>query len=157
MEKKYFSLGISENNKLTNLVKIVFGIACIAIAVIWAIYNIKSIKADVTLWITISFLSGFGFYQLWSGFGYAVTFIELTKGKIQIKKNSMLPSVEIDADQIDKIELFPLSLVIIRKSSKNILLRFGTTYPEMVKSTKDAIVEFASSNNINLEYIEEKI
>jgi len=69
MEKMYFSLGTSENNRLVKVIQIVFGVVCIAVAIFWLVFNIKSLKADGTLWITIIFLSGFGFYQIWAGLG----------------------------------------------------------------------------------------
>ena len=71
MDNKYFALSSVENNRLVKIVQIVFGIVCIFIAIFWLIFNIKSIKSDWALWITIIFLAGFGFYQIWAGAGKA--------------------------------------------------------------------------------------
>lgn len=114
-------------------------------------------KADGTLWITIIFLSGFGFYQIWAGLGRAARFIEIGADYIRLKKNPILPLVEMSAGETEKIELFPLNVVFFLKSQKRILLRFGTTYYEINEKVKDEILGFAESNKIPFEIIEEEL
>ena len=111
METKYFSLGQGENSRLVKFFRLLFGAVCIAISIFWMIFNIRSLKADGTLWITIIFLSGFGFYQIWAGLGRTTIFIEISKNFIRLKKNPILPSVKISSGEIKKIELFPLNLI----------------------------------------------
>ena len=101
-----------------------------AVAVFWLIFNIRSIKADRTLWITIVFLSGFGFYQVWAGLGRAIRFIEIGADKIRLKKTILLSAVEFPVENIQKIEIFPFKLIFFLKSKKRFLLRFSTTYIE---------------------------
>jgi hypothetical protein len=157
MEIKHFSFSTNENNRFVKIIRIVFGVVCIAIAIYWFSFNIKSLKADGTLWITIIFLTGFGFYQIWSGLGRATRFIEIAPDYIRLKRNPILPPVEMSSGEIEKIELFPLNLIFFLKSKKRILLRFGTTYHETNEMVKDEILNFAETNNIPLEFIEEKI
>src|SRR5450759_1922819 len=137
MEIKYFSLGTSENNRLVKIIRIIFGVVCLAVAIFWLIFNIRSLKADGTLWITIIFLSGFSFYQIWAGLGRAARFIEIGPGYIRLKKNPILQSVEMLAGEIEKIEFFPLNVIFFLKTEKRILLRFGTTYYEKNEKVKD--------------------
>jgi hypothetical protein len=155
MAKKFFSLEIREDNKLTKIFQIIFGIICIIIAVFWLIFNFTSVKADGTLWITVAFLFGFGLFLIYSGFGHAAKFIELNTRNIRLKKNSLLPPIDIYADQIDSIEVFPLKLEILIKPAKKILLRFGISDPEKIDLIKDEVIRFSDSNNINLEIKEE--
>ena len=157
MEIKYFSLDAGENSRLVKIIRIIFGVVCIAVSGYWFSFNIKSLKTDGTLWITIIFLSGFGFYQIWSGLGRATTFIEIGQDKIRLKRNTILSTVEVLAGEIEKIELFPLNVIFFLKTKKRIMLRFGTTYYETTKKVKDEILGFAESNKILLEIIEEKI
>lgn len=157
MEKKYFALGSADNNKLVKWIQILFGIVCFAVAIFWLVFNIRSLKADGTLWITIVFLSGFGFYQVWAGIGMATRFIEISSEKIRLKKTILLPAVEISASEIQKIELFPFTLFLFLKTNKRILLRFGTTYHETNEKIKDEILDFAELNSIGVEIKEEKI
>jgi len=157
MEIKYFSFDTIENNRLVKIIRILFGIVCIVVAIYWFSFNIKSLKADWTLWITIIFLTGFGFYQIWSGLGRATRFIEIASDHIRLKKNPILPPVVMRSGEIEKIELFPLNLIFFLKSKKRILLRFGTTYHEINEKIKDEVLSFAESNNIPLEIVEEKL
>jgi hypothetical protein len=157
MEMKHFYLGTFENSKLIKLFRIVFGAVCITVAVFWLIFNIKAIKTDGTLWITIIFLTGFGVYQIWSGLGFATRFIEIGSLEIRLKKNSILAPVQIVAGDMERIEIFPLNVVFYLKSRKRILLRFGTTYHEVNEKILDEIIGFAERNKIPMEVIEEKI
>jgi hypothetical protein len=157
METKYFSLGTFENNKLVKIIRLIFGVVCIIIAINWIIFNIKSYKGAGTLWITIVFLTGFGFYQIWSGLGLAIRFIEIDRDKIILKKNSLLPGKELKAADIKKIEVFPLSLIIYLQPDRKTILRFGTTYIDNIDPIKNEIEQFASGNNIYLEIKKEEI
>jgi hypothetical protein len=157
MEKKYYSLSTSENNSFVRIIRIIFGMVCVAVAVFWIIYNIRLLKSDGMLWITIIFLTGFGFYQILSGLGQATRFIEIDNSSIRLKKYPVLPVVMMTAQEIEKIELFPLSIAFFLKSKRRILLRFGTTYYETNEKVKDEILSFAEVNNIFLEIIEDKI
>jgi len=157
MDIKYFSLSTNENSKIINIIRIVFGIICIAVAVLWISFNVRLLKTDDTLWITILFLSGFGFYQVWSGLGKATKFIEIGPDYISLKKNPILSPVKMTASMIEKIDIYPLNLVIFLKSGKKIMLRFGTTFQETNELVKDGIMEFGELNNIKAEFVEEKI
>lgn len=157
METKYFSLGTSETNKFLKIIRILFGVVCIIVAIYWLVFNIKALKVDGTLWITIIFLIAFGFYQIWSGLGYATKYIEIGKDFINLKKNPVLSAVNIPAGEIIKIELYPLNIIFFLKSNKKILLRFGTTFYETNEKVKDEILGFAESNKILLEIIKEEL
>jgi len=157
MEMKRYFLGSVENNRIVKLIRIVFGIVCIAIALYWVVFNMKSVKADATLWITTVFLIGFGFYQIWSGLGRAIRYIEFGKDSLSLKKNSVMPPVLMTASDMERIEIFPLNVVFYFKSRKRILLRFGTTFYDQNEIILDEIIGFAETNNIPFEVIEEKI
>ena len=132
METKYFTLGYSENSQLVKIIRIVFGLVCIAIAVFWMIFNIRSVKADRTLWITVLFLSGFGLYQVLAGLGRTTRFIQIGIDKIIIKKNSILPLKVISASEIKKIEIFPLNLIFYYHKGGKTVLRFGTAFTDNI-------------------------
>lgn len=157
MDNKFFSLENIESNRLIRMFQIIFGIICIITAAFWLVFNIKSVKTDGTLWITIVFLACFGIFLIWAGLDFASKFIELDSDKIRLKINSILPLKEIHADQIEKIELFPLNLIFIIKPGKRIVLRFGVTYPDRIDLIKDEVIKFAQLNQILLEIKEEFI
>jgi len=157
METKYYSLGPSETSSAIKIIRILFGMVCIAIAMFWMIFNIRSVKADRTLWITVLFLSGFGFYQIWAGLGRTSRFIRIGSDKIILKKNSLLPLKEIASSEIKKIEVYPLNLIFYFHLGGKTVLRFGTTYTDNIEPIKNEIDEFASFNNIDLETIDEEL
>ncbi len=96
MEKNYFSLELHRSNKITRIFQLIFGIICIGVALIWLILNFSTLKSNVSLWITILFLVGFGYYQIISGLGKSEKFIEISESSIRIKKNILFPSQEIE-------------------------------------------------------------
>jgi hypothetical protein len=157
MDIKYYSLSSIENNRVVNIIRIVFGLICIAVAAFWISFNVRLLKVDGTLWITIIFLSGFGFYQVWSGLGKANKFIEIGPDYIRLKKNPILSPLKLSASKIEKIDIFPLNMVFFLKSGKKILLRFGTTFQETNELVKDEILRFAELNQIPINFVEEKI
>lgn len=156
METKYFALSAVENNRLIRAIQVVFGFVCFAVAAFWFLFNIKSIKADSTLWITVIFLSGFGFYMVWAGLGRATRFIEILADKIRLKKTILLPAVDLTVNEIEKIELYPFKIVFFVKSKK-LILRLSSTFYETNAKIMDEIWEFAELNKITIEEIEEKI
>jgi hypothetical protein len=151
MVMKYYALGQTENSRAVRAIRIIFGVALIAIAVFWIIYNVKTLKADGSAWITIFFLFGFGFYQIWSGTGKAVRFIEFGKTHIRLKRTAFLPPVIIQASEIERVGLFSLNVIFYMKTRKKILIRFGTTYQDVNEKIVDEIITFAESCNIPLE------
>jgi hypothetical protein len=155
METKYYSLELRENNTLIKVFRIIFGIACIGIAIFWLFYNFKAVRADNNLWITVIFLSGFGIYLVRSGLGYGNRFIEIGNSHIGFRKNSFLKRAEYDAGEIEKIGFYPLKVVFWLRSGKKDLLRFGVTDIEKVESIKDDLMKFATGNNIPGELINE--
>jgi len=157
MDIKYYTLGGTSTNKFEKIIRIIFGLVCIAISAFWFSFNINALKADGTLWITVVFLSAFGFYQIWSGLGRTIRFIEIGSGLIRLKKNTILPAINIKADQIERIEVFPFNLIFYLRSQKKIMLRFGASYQETNEKIKDEILIFGESNNIPVEFIEERI
>jgi hypothetical protein len=157
MENKYFLLGSGEDKSFVKLIRIIFGLVCIAVAVFWFVFNIKSSKVDGMLWITIIFLSGFGFYQVWAGLSRATRFIEISTVSIKLKKTVFLPALVIPVGEIQKIEVFPFNLIFFLKTGKKNVLRFSSIYHETNEKVKEEIFRFAEINFINIDNIEEKL
>ena len=157
METKYFSLGQAENSKMVEILQVLFGILCIGIAVFWLIFDLRTINATSTSWVTIIFIGGFGLYQIYAGFGFSKRFIEIGPDKISIKKDIMLPAIVISAGEMEKVEIYPFNLVLFLKTRKKVMIRLGTTYQETNEKIKDEILTFSNMNSINIEFVEEKI
>jgi energy-coupling factor transporter transmembrane protein EcfT len=157
MGSDYFSLEVNKSNKLTRIFQLVFGIICAVVALIWLISNIKSLKSNGTLVITIIFLLGFAYYQINSGIGRGEKFIEISQSTIRLKKNSIFPAQELSAPGIEKIEIFPLNIVFFQRSGKTVFMRFGTTYTDIINPVRTRIKTFCEGNNIPLEFKNEEL
>jgi hypothetical protein len=157
MEKKYFSLETKENPRSIKIIQIVFGIVCIAVAIVWLVYNVNLLKNDSTLWITIIFLSSFGAYQILAGFGKTERYIETGSEKIVLRQNSFLPKIELKTSDLDGIEIFPLSVLFRLKNHKKVIFRFGLSNTDIINPVKDEIVDFAEMNSIPVEEKKEDI
>ena len=157
MENNYFSLEVNRSNKLIRIFQFVFGILCIVIAVIWLILNHDSLKSNSTLWLSIIFLIGFAWYQINSGLGRGEKYLKIGKTSLKLKKNSLLPSRELIALDIERIEIFPISMIILLKTGKKVTLRFGTTFTDIIDPVKRGIEVFCSENNIHLEFRNEQL
>ena len=157
METKYYSLGPSETGITVRIIRTLFGLVCLAIAIFWMIYNLKSVRSDRILWVTVSFLTGFGLYQVWAGFGRTARFIQIGSDRIVLRKNSLLPRIVMISSKIRRIEIYPLSLIFYSSDKGRTILRFGTVYADRIDPVKSDIQEFASINNIDFEEISEEI
>jgi len=157
MGKSYFSLEVNKSNKLTRIFQIFFGIICAIVAIAWLVLNFNSITTNLVLLITIVFLLGFAYYQVNSGLGRGEKFIEIGESSIKLKRNSILPSQELKASDIEKIEAFPLKMVFFRRSGKIVLLRFGTTFIDTIDPVKKEIESFCRLNKISYLIIKEEI
>lgn len=151
MEKRYFSLDINKGSRLTRIFQLLFGFVCALVAIIWTILNISTLKSDVALWITIILLFCFAYYQVMSGLGRAEKFIEISPSNIKLKKNSLFPAQKLSSTDMEKIEIFPLNIVFFLRSGKKVILRFGTTFPDVIEPVTKSIDSFCSINNIPLE------
>ncbi len=151
METQYFSLELHRSNKLTKIFQLVFGIICAGVAVIWLILNLSTMKMTLGLALTVLFLLGFAYYQIVSGLGHAEKFIEVGGDKIRMKKNSIFPVEEVRADEVENVVIFPINIVFMLKSKKKIMLRFGTTYTDIINPAKDAIENFCRRNSLSYE------
>lgn len=152
----YYPLGNSDDNKFVRIIRVVFGIACIVMAAYWVNFNLRALRTDWTMWITILFLVGFGSYQVLSGAGKATRFIITGTDFIKLKKNSVLPAVQIMASEMEKLEFNPLSVLILLKGSRKILLRFGTVHYETNEKIVDSLIDFAELNKIPFEIKEDE-
>ena len=157
MNGNYFSLEVGKSNRLTRIFQLVLGILCIGIALGWLITNFSSFDANRSLWLTIIFLLGFGYFQINSGLGKGDKFIEIGEDKIRLKRNSVLPVRELHVTEIAKTEIYPLSVVFFMKSGKKDKLRFGTTYPDIINPVRQSIEDFCARNNIESEIRKEEL
>ena len=157
MEKHNFPLDSGGTSKVVRWFQLFFGTICLVTAIAWVILYPGSIKAGLSFWISLLFLIGFGIFQINAGLGRGRRFIEIEGNRIIIKKSSLLTPREIGNEEIDNIRIMPLNIVFILKNKRIIMVRLGTTYTDVIKQVKDAILGFASEMNIPVEFVKEEI
>jgi hypothetical protein len=157
METRNIILGNSEKGKLVNIARILFGAICIAVAAYWLIFSIKETAGTGSIWITVAFLAGFGFYLIWAGMGKADRFITIRNDSIILKKYIFLPPSVIQASETALVEFYSLKVRFMLRSGKDITLRFGTTYYETNEKIFDYLEEYCSQNKIEIKEISEEI
>ena len=157
MKEKYFDLDPDNKTQLVKILQIIFGILCIASTLYYLFSGIISGASKIALLTALFFLVLFGIYQIMSGLDKTKKYFRLIPNSISFKQHSVLPVTEIQADIIDKIELFPLSIKFFLKNSKKIKFRFGISYPEIIDPVKQEVIGFADDHGIPWVEVPEEI
>jgi len=156
MENSYYSLEVNKNNRLTRVFQLIFGIVCAVLAITWMILNPDSLKSYTSL-LPFLFLAVFSWYMINSCIGKGEKHIEIGHDQLRIKNNSLFPARVFSAAEISKIEVLPLGIHLFRKNKGKFLLRFGTTFIDVIDPVKSGLEEFCSRNNIPVEFITEEL
>lgn len=157
MDKRTILLENTENSRLVNIIRILFGVICILLAAGWVFFNLTSARSELTIWITIVFLASFGVFQVLAGAGKTIKFITISDEMIELKQHSVFPAVKIPADELASIEIHPLSIIFFLKKGDRHILRFGITYTESIVPVKEAVIEYASVKSIGIEDREDEL
>jgi len=155
MERAYYSLEVNKSNRITRIFQLGFGIICAIVAVVWVFLDMDNLDRNGAFWITIIFLLVFAYYQIISGLGKAEKFISIENSGIKMKTNSILPTREINATEIEKIKIFPVNIIFMLKTGKPVILRFGTTFTDVIEPVKKEVESFGKTNLIEIEYRQE--
>ncbi len=156
MENSYYSLEVNKSNRLTRVFQLIFGIVCAVLAITWVILNPGSFKSYTSL-LPVLFLAVFSWYMINSGLGKGEKHVEIRHDQLRIKNISLFPARIFPAAEISKIEVLPLSILLFRKNKGKFLLRFGTTYIDVIDPVKSGLEKFCSRNNIPVEFISEEL
>ncbi|HLN21906.1 MAG TPA: hypothetical protein VK213_12510 [Bacteroidales bacterium] len=151
MEKKSFPLGTVEDNRTVRILRILFGVACLATAAYWIIYSITQSRYDWSLLVSILFLIAFGGYQVWAGLGKAFRYIEINPTSITLRKSSLRKPEIMNATEISGIEILPLSIIFRKGEGEKTILRLGQVHYETNENIIDMLISFAERNNISYE------
>ncbi|MBP5473612.1 MAG: hypothetical protein J6X92_02490 [Bacteroidales bacterium] len=157
MKEQYFSLEPQKYSKFVRVLQILLGIACLIVSLIWVSINIKMKSISMQAFAPIIFVVVFGVYEICAGLEKTSKFLDIKRDGITFKQYSIFPPKIINATDLTKINIYPLSIIFVLKDEKNVKFRFGTSYHEVVEPVKDAIESFAENISIPVEYFEEKI
>lgn len=156
MAEKYYSLEGTRKSKPMKTVQMVFGVICEVATVYYLISAIKSEGFNLTLLAAVTFLFLFGIYQILSGMGKTEKYFKINNGMISFRQHSVLPAVSLLASNIERIEIYPLSIKFFIKGRNKFIFRFGISYPEIIDPVKQEVIGFAGSKNIEIEIMDEE-
>ena len=152
-----FYLDTGESGKLVKWFQLFFGAVCLAVAIAWIILYPGSVKSGLTFWISFLFLAAFGIYQINSGIGRGRRYLVIDESRILFKSIPLLPPQGINTDEIARISIFPLNILFTMNNKRNMRVRLGTTYTDVIKPLKDAIARYADEKKIPVEFEQEDI
>lgn len=147
-ETRYYT-DLNEDNKPGKILRIIFGVACLAVAV-WYMYSIRGTASSTgSAWIATAFLLLFGLWMIASGLGYTRRYITVGDERIILRQEFYRPPAILSATTLKAVEFKPLTIVF-RTTSGNVSLRLGTYYPEHPAKVMGAVEEFCKRNNIEV-------
>ncbi|HEX2921207.1 MAG TPA: hypothetical protein VHO50_08585 [Bacteroidales bacterium] len=155
MDSKCFPLGEPKDNRFVKVLRVLFGIACLAMGGYWLTFILRVEEPETMLWIAVFFLAFFGVYQVLAGLGKTFRYIKINMKDIILKKSSLGRPVTFKSIDIEKIDIYPLSIVFIFKATRKTLLRFGAVNNETNEKIVDELISFAETNVIKYEIKEE--
>lgn len=149
MTETRFNIDLHEENKAGKLLRIIFGVACLAAAV-WYMYSIRgTVSSTGSSWIATAFLLFFGLWMIASGLGYTRRYIIVGEDRITLRQEFYRPPVILTSSVLKAMEFKPLT-VVFRTTTGSISLRLGTYYPERTTTIMVALEEFCKRNNIEV-------
>ena len=149
MKETRYNIDLQEENKTGKILRLIFGIACLIVAV-WYMYSIGGTAASIgSAWIATGFLMLFGFWMIASGLGYTRRYITISDDRIILRQEFYRPPVIFTPSSLKYVEFKPLTISFITGTGR-INLRLGTYYPGHTAFILEAVEEFCKQNNIEI-------
>lgn len=149
MAENRYSIELHENTTTGRTLRVIVGVACIAVS-IWFMYSIRDTTASAgTSWIATLFLLLFGAWMIASGLGFTQRYITVGDDKIVLRHYFYRPPVTFTPSLLRAVEFRPLVIDFITETGK-ITLRMGTTYPGRTASIMEAVEQFCNRHSIEV-------
>ena len=148
MESLKFNLDSGEHDRISRILKALFGVVCIGVAITTGIMMTGSDKMTTNNLIAIAFLGLFGIWLLLSGLGLTERYLTLSGNKIVIRDRAYSPARSIIASDLRMVEFSQLKITFLLKSEELVALRLGTYYRENSLKIMETLENFCASNSI---------
>lgn len=148
MESQKFSLDPGEHDRISLVMKTIFGVVCIAAAIITAIVIAGSGHLNMNNIAVTVFLGLFGIWLLTTGLGLTQRYMTLSGDSIILKDSAYSAARTIKAEDVREIEFSQLKIRFTMKTEKVISLRLGAFYRENSLRLMEAVEQFCTSNAI---------
>jgi len=149
MAEKRYSIELHENATTGKTMRLLMGLACLAVSV-WFMYSIRGTAASVgTSWIASGFLLMFGIWMIATGLGYTERYITIGDDMIVLRQYFYRKPLTFVPSTLRAVEFRPVVIDFITETGK-ITLRMGTTYPERTASIMEAVKQFCHRHEIEV-------
>ncbi|NLE34872.1 MAG: hypothetical protein GX622_07200 [Bacteroidales bacterium] len=156
METRKFKLDTGEHDTITRVVKTLFGIICIAFAVVTAVIVYRSDRMSTGNVAAVVFLLLFGIWLVLAGFGLTERYVEISGDSVTLKDRFLVPARSLKPSDIKVIEFGQLKISFLLMSGEVLPLRLGTYYRENSFMLMEAVEEFCLLNNLATKGIKPK-
>lgn len=149
MAENRYSIELHENATTGKTMRLLMGLACLAVSV-WFMYSIRGTAASVgTSWIASGFLLMFGLWMIATGLGYTERYITVGDDRIVLRQYFYRKPVTFAPSTLKAVEFRPVVIDFITETGKT-TLRMGTTYPERTSSIMEAVKQFCHRHDIEV-------
>ncbi len=149
MAENRYSIELHENATTGKTMRLLMGLACLAVSV-WFMYSIRGTAASVgTSWIASGFLLMFGLWMIATGLGYTERYITVGDDRIVLRQYFYRKPVTFAPSTLKAVEFRPVVIDFITETGKT-TLRMGTTYPERTSSIMEAVEQFCHRHDIEV-------
>ncbi|MDF1559306.1 MAG: hypothetical protein P1P83_03785 [Bacteroidales bacterium] len=148
METRRFNLDLTDNDSVSRILKSIFGIICIAVALILSLMIYRSGESTWSTWIAVAFLFLFGVWLVLKVTGLTDRYVTISESEIILKDKFYSPALVIRASDLEKTGFSQLKISFFLSAGKVIALRLGTYYRDNSFKLMEAVEEFCNLNRI---------
>lgn len=148
METRRFNLDLSENSRVSRILKSVFGIICIIVAIILSLMMQSTGESTYSTWIAVAFLFLIGVWFVLKVTGLTDRYVVISESEIVLKDKFYSSALVIKATDLEKVGFSQLKISFFLTGGKVISLRLGTYYRENSFRLMEAVEEFCILNDI---------
>lgn len=153
MNEIRFNIDLYETSRTGRMLRVTLGAVCM-VASVWFVLNISGTGASTaSAWIAVIFLFLVSLWLIASGLGYTDRYIIIAEQQMTLRKNRIASPEILTAANLKHVELRPLSVIFFTEAGKRVL-KLGTYYPDHSAAIMEAVEEFCSRNNIEIELAE---
>lgn len=148
MESLKFRLDPGEHDSVTRVLKALFGIVCIAAAIVTVVMMSRSGQVTAGTAAAIAFLFLFGVWLLLAGFGLTERYVIVSGDGITLKDRLHAPARVLKAEDIREIAFSQLKMTFALRSGEVLPLRLGAYYRENSLRLMETVETFCELNGV---------
>ncbi len=147
-KERKFKLDPGENDRISRIFKVLFGVICIVAAIITAIVMSSSVNVTSGSIIALLFLLLFGIWLILGGMGYTERYVTIADEMITLKEKVYAPARRIKAAEIGEVAFGQMRITFVLTSGEKVILRLGTFYRESSFRLMDAVYDFCAQHGV---------